>query len=320
MSSGAQLSEADGIRRNVSSELTIVPHVRKLAKKSFVKSPKKYRGKKLDASGIVIVGKGPDYVDNSRDDRNSERIRVKKFSEWKPKSTNADGSPKWKPTGGRRILLRGSETSSKKVMPRKGAKSETEGINSANNGTESEGGRGGNWTLLPNGGDKVSRDQDRRESDRIMFNPIKDQCLGECRSSESIKVYGGPTAGRDWMAHNVEHREVKLGANRVYNPKCRQNELLARGYAGGWQVMKIVNGMEVRRNSVEVEVSLSTTEVLAASEQVAKLRSWDRREMSDMRGAGKWEPEYTVKNWTSSGPIGGPKVPANQKRVESKNM
>ncbi|KAJ6541096.1 hypothetical protein B0H10DRAFT_1970905 [Mycena sp. CBHHK59/15] len=214
--------------------------------------------------------------------------------------------------------------------------------NSANNGTESEGGRGGNWTLLPkcvhtrntkqSGAEKRwgqgIQDQDRRESDRIMFNPIKDQCLGECRSSESIKVYGGPTAGRDWMAHNVEHREVKLGANRVYNPKCRQNELLARGYAGGWQVMKIVNGMEVRRNSVEVEVSEIgirglqpiPTEVLAASEQVAKLRSWDRREMSDMRGAGKWEPEYTVKNWTSSGPIGGPKVPANQKRVESKNM
>lgn len=57
MSSGAQLSEADGIRRRVLSELTIVPHVRKLAEKSFVKSPKKYRGKKLDASGIVIVGK-----------------------------------------------------------------------------------------------------------------------------------------------------------------------------------------------------------------------------------------------------------------------
>ncbi|KAJ6624016.1 hypothetical protein B0H10DRAFT_1943509 [Mycena sp. CBHHK59/15] len=202
--------------------------------------------------------------------------------------------------------------------------------NLANNGTESEGGRGGNWTLLPkcvhtqnteqSGAEKVSRDQDRRESDRIMFNPIKDQCLGECRSSESIKVYGGPMAGRDGMAHNVEHREVKLGANRVYNPKCRQNELLARGYAGGWQVMKIVNGMEVRRNSVEVEVSLSSTEVLAASEQVAKLRSWDRREMSDMRGAGKWQPEYTVKDWTSSGPIGRPKVPVNRTQVESKNM
>lgn len=68
---------------------------------------------------------------------------------------------------------------------------------------------------IGSGGDKVSKDQDRRDSDRIMFNPIKDQCLGECRSSESIKAYGGPTAGRDGMAHNVEHREVKLGANRV---------------------------------------------------------------------------------------------------------
>jgi hypothetical protein len=74
------------------------------------------------------------------------------------------------------------------------------------------------------GGDKVSKNQDQRESDRITFNPINGQRLGVRKVSHAIQRHKEVRKGaeRNWRI-NVEHREGRLGANRFCNPKCWQN-------------------------------------------------------------------------------------------------